>query len=395
MASADASKRSGTRTGKSSHSISLIDIVQNLKEQITDKERQLTAKSRALKEQSQFMERVIASLAESVVVFNLDGTIQSLNPATRDLLGYQDEELVGLPASILCAKAQHAELFRGSRFRALLQGDALTVQEMIYRGRDGQEIPVIWKGSPVLNDEGVVKGFVSIAHDARLERKIYAEKIKAVRAMAASVAHEIRNPLNAIQNSVALLLRDLELTGDDQVLMEIVNEETQRISNIVHQFLRFARPAPSQLQVGSLGPLLDELVTLMRVDERVTSSHRVDCEIAEGLPAVRFDPDKIKQVLWNLVANALDAMPEGGVVAIRACVSQTEGVQMEIEDNGSGIDPEVLPRLFDPFVTTKSRGSGLGLAVVKAIVEAHGGELRVDTMMGRGTRFILGFPKAG
>ena len=377
---------------KGSRRLSLVDLVQALKEQINEKKKLLDAKSRALIEERKFVENVIASMGDSVVIIDSQGLIQSVNQATIELLGYTERDLCGRPASALWARSDQAALFQGAEFSKLLDGHAMTMTDMFYRSQRGEEIPVNWRGAPILDEDGLVKGYVGIAHDVRGERRAQAAKLKAIRTMAASVAHEIRNPLNAIQNSVGLLRRDLELSGDDEELLEIVHEETLRISNIVNQFLRFARPPPAVMEIGDIGVLIRDTVTLLRKDVRVTENHDLVLELPELLPGVRHDRDKVKQILWNLLTNALDALPGGGLLKVSARVIDEDGVEFSVEDNGPGIPKEILPRIFEPFVTSKSRGSGLGLAIVKAIMDSHGGDLRIKTRQGQGTKFILRFP---
>jgi two-component system, sporulation sensor kinase E len=376
---------------KGSRRLSLVDLVQGLKDQISEKKDLLEAKSRALIEERKFVENVIASMGDSVVIIDFKGKIQSVNPATIDLLGYEECEIRGRPATALWSRSEQAELFEGDEFSKMLDGHAMTMTDMFYRTKRGEEIPVNWRGAPILDQDGLVKGYVGIARDVRGERRIQAAKLKAIRTMAASVAHEIRNPLNAIQNSVGLLRRDLDLAGDDEELLEIVHEETLRISNIVNQFLKFARPAPTVMDYGDLGILIRDTMTLLSRDERVTENHVVECEVPSELPHVRHDRDKIKQILWNLLTNALDAMPQGGHLKVSARIVDEKSVEIGVQDSGPGIPGDILPRIFEPFVTTKNRGSGLGLAIVKAIMDSHGGDLRIKTKKGQGTCFFLRF----
>jgi signal transduction histidine kinase len=227
------------------------------------------------------------------------------------------------------------------------------------------------------------------------------EKLRAVRALAASVAHEIRNPLGAIQNSVAVLKRDLPLEGDDRTLMAIVFEEAERIGAIVSQFLSFARPSEPVLAPGDVGELLREVATLAEKDERAqagsqTSGSEARCtelllRVDPDLPTVAFDEDKIKQVVWNLISNALDAA-RSGHVAIRARRAPDGGVEVRVADDGPGIAPEMLARAFEPFRTTKARGTGLGLTISKSIVDAHGGTIRIESAVGSGTTVSFTIP---
>jgi len=203
-----------------------------------------------------------------------------------------------------------------------------------------------------------------------------------VKTLTASVAHEIRNPLGAILNSVALLRRDAPLEGDDARLLEIVHGETERIDGIVRQFLEFARPAPPASSPGDVGPLLEDVATLARRDERAAGKELL-LRIEPALPPVAFDAGQVKQVVWNLVSNALDAARSR--VAVRARPAPGGAVEVRVADDGPGIRPDLLARACEPFRTTKAQGTGLGLAISKRIVEAHGGALRLGSVSGGGT----------
>ncbi len=227
-----------------------------------------------------------------------------------------------------------------------------------------------------------------MARDRRDEKRLEEEKLRAVRALAASVAHEIRNPLGAIQNSVALLLRDLPLEGEDRTLMDIVFSETQRIGGIVSQFLDFARPQEVMLSTGDLGILLEEVSKIAQKDERAARCELL-LQVDQDLPRVAFDADKLRQVLWNLVSNALDA--PGKHVGIRARRAEG-GVEVRVADDGAGMSPEVLARVFEPFRTTKARGTGLGLSISRAIIEKHGGSIRIESAPGEGTTVSFTLP---
>jgi len=385
----------GRDPGKSTERLSLLPLLQALKDQISEKEGLLKAKSRELVSQRDFVENVIASMSDSVVVVAPDGKIQSANPATHELLGYREGELVGRSGGMLWASPDAAARFEGAGFDRLLAGPKQFSTELAYRARSGEAIPVRWQGSPIQDAEGATRGFVQLAHDLRGEHRLQEEKLKAVRTMAASVAHEIRNPLGAIQNSAALLIRDLKLEGDDLTLLEIVYKETRRISSIVNDFLRFARPPAASLQRGSLQPLVEETLTLLRQDERFTERHRIVVDLPYDLPAVPRDPHKVKQVLWNLLSNSLDAMPGLGLLRIEGQPSAAGGILLALSDDGPGFPADMLARAFEPFVTSKTKGTGLGLAIVRALMDAHRGSVSIETAAGQGTKFVLNFPPGG
>jgi PAS domain S-box-containing protein len=365
----------------------IIDVVRRLKEAIADKDRIITERTRDLKEARRRLENIVASIGDAVFVLDGHGAIETVNEAAVELTGYGRGELLGRPAAELWHDPSHRELFSGERFAELLKRDVLQRSDMALRPRSGDPIAVSWTGSPLQDGERVL-GLVGVARDRRDEKRLEEEKLRAVRALAASVAHEIRNPLGAIQNSVALLLRDLPLEGEDRTLMDIVFAETQRIGGIVSQFLTFARPQEVMLATGDLGVLLEEVSRIARKDERARGCELL-LQVDREAPRVAFDADKLRQVLWNLVSNALDA--QGKHVGIRARRAEG-GVEVRVADDGAGMTPEVLARVFEPFRTTKARGTGLGLSISRAIVEKHGGSIRIESAPGEGTTVSFTLP---
>jgi len=227
------------------------------------------------------------------------------------------------------------------------------------------------------------------------ERVIRSERLAAVGELAARIAHEIRNPLGAISNSVGVLRRDLEVEGDDRRLLDVVSQETLRLGSIVADFLKYARPRPVERTPQALTKIVDDLLLLLSQDERAIERIAIECAHEEELPLVEADAAQTREAVWNLLVNAVEAMSEGGT--LRASVRRTKGlaapsVEIEISDTGKGISPADRENIFLPFHTTKTEGTGLGLAIVRRIVEEHGGSVDFRSAAGQGSSFILRFP---
>lgn len=366
--------------------VSILEVIQRLKQQISEKDRIISARADALLSARDYLHRVLAALADPVLVIDPKGRIEFVNQALLELLDEAPEEVVGRSASDLWAEPAQRELFRGANLVDLFRQETTQRADLLIQTRQGKAIPVAWTAT-VLHDDDGPAGLVGIARDARVQRRLEEEKLRTVQALAASVAHEIRNPLGAIRNSIGLLHSGLELSGDDKDLMEIVIEETERISTIVSQFMTFAKPPQPTFGETDLPHLLREVVTLAEQDSRAEGKSFLVHADSE-LPPLTVDEDQIKQVVWNLVINALDAARE--VIALRV---RTLGhsVEVKIADDGPGMPPEVLARATEPFRTTKAQGTGLGLAICKRIVEAHGGTLRLESVPESGTAvsFVL------
>lgn len=233
---------------------------------------------------------------------------------------------------------------------------------------------------------------------------VHSEKMAALGRLVASITHEISNPLQAIQGCLALLGEEVEREKRPQELRKylmIAREELQRISTIVARMRDFYRPTQQAMQLVDVHEVLESVLTLTG-KQLQHSCVRVERDWSPDLPVIEANPDHLKQVFLNLILNAIDAMPDGGAVCVRtACdrlSAQRAGdvpapaVRIEFSDTGSGIPPELLPRLFEPFQTTKEQGAGLGLFVSYSIIQAHHGQIRVSSQVGFGTTVTIWLP---
>ena len=230
------------------------------------------------------------------------------------------------------------------------------------------------------------------------------EKLAATGRLAASIAHEINNPLEAIKNSLYLLVNKTSPDDPNYRFLEIAKKETERVSRILSQMLGFYRPTASMAQVD-LKALIEEAESLVEKHLRQRGV-RLHNDLSAALPAVRASADQIKQVILNLLLNAGDAMPEGGgniYVSTHASSEASpelllsDAVNIQIRDTGKGIADEHVPHIFEPFFSTKQegKGTGLGLWVSFNIVRSHGGNIRVRSRPGRGTTFTITLPIKG
>ncbi|WP_242393604.1 GAF domain-containing protein [Anaeromyxobacter oryzisoli] len=231
----------------------------------------------------------------------------------------------------------------------------------------------------------------SYAELAQAQRQlIQQERLAALGELAAVVAHEVRNPLGVIFNSLGSLRRLLRPHGDAKMLLDILGEEADRLNRIVGDLLDFARPSTPLVRAESLERVVDEAVAA------ALAQHSTAIELHRetgDLPLVSLDARLVRQAVLNVAVNAVQAMPRGGVLTVRTRREERSAL-VEIEDSGAGIPDEVRSRIFEPFFTTKASGTGLGLAVVKRIVEGHGGEISVRSRPGAGTTISLRFPLA-
>lgn len=218
-------------------------------------------------------------------------------------------------------------------------------------------------------------------HDRRTE----AERLACVGELAASIAHEIRNPLAAVINAVRLLDEGGLPPADHAEAVAILNAESRRLQRILDDFLRFSRMRESQPVPGDISALIREVSQLLARDPAVPEGVRIETRGADGSCRAVFDPDQLRQVLWNLMLNAVQAMPDGGRLEI-GVEGIGDEVLVTIADTGAGIPAEIMDKISRPFFTRRKEGSGLGLAVVQRILVQHGSKLWIDSRPGQGTR---------
>jgi signal transduction histidine kinase len=233
----------------------------------------------------------------------------------------------------------------------------------------------------------------SAATEATRARLVQSEKLAALGQLAATIAHEVRNPLAVIRSAAQGLAETLPADAAAHRASSFIIAEIDRLASVVTGLLELARPIQLELRAVAVGDLFDRAL-LLAEHELDARRARVKRDVAADLPALRVDPDLVSQVLLGLLVNAAEELPEGGEVRLAACA--TDGVvELAVEDSGAGIPAELRERVFEPFFTTRARGIGLGLAVARQIVEAHGGRIEAAERSGGGARIVIRLPPAG
>jgi PAS domain S-box-containing protein len=367
-----------------------------------------------------FLETLFNTIEDGVLVVDETGRIIYLNRAISLLLGFPADQIEGEPLSRFLPELDWAKLARPDH-----QGGARVIRHEFEISYPRQRFLRLY-GAPLDGEAPGSAGMALIIHDATEAREktfeaIESERIQALTLLAASVAHEIGNPLNALHIHLQLMERELrklnklaggwtgrkagtprgaqmaeataevlEIGGKLEKYLNVATGEIERLDSVVTQFLQAIRPTQPQLRPASLNDVVGETIELLR-RELENRGQRLEIGLAANLPQTPFDPSQIKQVLINLVKNAMQAMSRGGVLAIRTGVSGEE-VWVSISDTGGGIPHEQLNRIFEPFYTTKKKGSGLGLMIVQRIVRAHGGHIELESRVGQGTVFKIWLP---
>jgi PAS domain S-box-containing protein len=346
-------------------------------------------------------ERKFRSLVENAedLIYLVDtaGRLRYLNPAARTLLGVDPGELCAAASPVL-ALVHPDDLPRvEAALQRMLAGEIMRSFEYRMVAAGGSAVRWFSQTNVPLRDaDGAIVGMQGIAHDITRRREMQAQIAQAERLadlgrMAASIAHEIRNPLGAIVNAITVLRRPA--VPPDPRLLDIVSEEAARLDTILSEFLLFARPPAHTPIRCDLPELIDDTLLLFRGDGGLPPEVDLAWRAPRGLPAVLIDPGQIRQVLWNLLKNAAEAMTGRGRIDVAAEMADQDGaVVVSVTDDGPGVvDPAAV---FEPFYTTRAQGTGLGLAIVDRIVRSHGGAVTVANVPGRGAMFSVRLPLA-
>ncbi len=218
------------------------------------------------------------------------------------------------------------------------------------------------------------------------------ERLAAAGRMAAQIAHEIRNPLAAISGAVQVLRDEIPLNEDQKSLMEIVVKESSRVSNSIEQFLDLASPGKKAFSMVRLSEALEETLTLLRASGELNGRYKVAGNFSTSEATYYGSASQFKQIFWNLTRNALKAMPEGGTLTFDFLLDGRRELKIRVADTGRGLSPEEKKHLFEPFFTRFENGRGLGLVVVRRIVDDYDGKIEVNSALKRGTEIIISLP---
>jgi two-component system, sporulation sensor kinase E len=339
-----------------------------------------------------FLEKVFEALHEGVIILDPHGEIGFLNHAACQFFGLNPERAPGEHISSQIRGLDWPTLGKPGR---TISRDL----EVFYPEKRFLNFYLAPIDDAEKPDEPL--GYVMLVRDltttrAEAEETLESERLNSLTLLAAGVAHEIGNPLNSLDIHLQLLGRKLrKLPPGDRAPLEenlaTAREEIQRLDMILKQFLHAVRPTTPHRERQDLHALLHETLKLLE-QELAARSIAVELDLADSLPPAMIDPGQFQQVFYNLIRNAYQAIPDGhGRITIRTRVTDFEFV-ISIEDNGTGISPEHMGALFEPYRTTKSSGSGLGLLIVRRIIREHGGEIAVESEENHGTRVLIHLP---
>ena len=347
--------------------------------------------SQTLHESQNYTRQVIASMVHGVLSIDITGRVVSSNQQAAALLGVARSDMEHLDLK---------EIFDFEKTgiaKTLEQGISVLSHEIQFRRPGGDSLPLLLTVTPIREEAGKRGGAVVVLRDLseikRLEHQVQrTEKLAAIGRLAAGVAHEIRNPLSSIRGFAYLLGKNNGKMTPEKEYADVMVREIDRINHVVTDLLNFARPMEPEPASTDIIDLVEHVVALVSTD---ANDHRVDIVVDcdNHLVPIMVDPNQVTQALLNLILNAVNAMGRGGRIDIQIRARNAgDGVCVQVEDDGPGIPPERLEKIFDPFYTTRDNGTGLGLAIVKKIVESHDGKVLVASPppgKQRGTRVSL------
>jgi len=360
---------------------------------------QLQHASNQIEDLQALSRHIIDSLTSGLATTDIEGRILTFNRAASTITGIPVEEAVGRPAiEVLGLPPEFATLFG-----AQVQRPRLPRIDIALKRGDGRKIE-IGLSTAILNtprgEVGFLLTFQDVTEVRRLDREARVQqRLAAVGEMAAGIAHEIRNPLASMAGSIQILRQEVQLTPEQSQLMDIVLRESERLNDTIRSFLAYARPQRHALSRVDARLVVTDAAALLENSSELTPGHRIAVDVPDEAVWLRADENQLRQIVWNLASNGLRAMPDGGTLTLAARsvpAAGSEGeVVIEVRDQGTGIPPEELDGIFQPFRAGFARGTGLGLSIVQRIVADYGGEIQVTSDRGTGTTVLVRMPVAG
>ncbi len=369
--------------------IGTLGVARNLTE-IRRLEDELAAKNR-------FMANILQDSADAILTMDPNDIVTSWNRGAESVFGYSAAEMIGKPVSMLLTpELREAEELKRIAERVRIHG-AVRSYQTERMTKDGRRIQVIFTRTAIRDDQGRIIGASAVLKDVtayrNMERQLAdAEHLATLGELSAGLAHEVKNPLAGIKGAIEVIRDSVPASDIHREILGDVLHEVDRIDKIVRDLLTYAKPKPPSLTAIHLPVLAQRIIAMVRKSAG-NDALVIRLQKCNDIPGFTGDETQLEQVLLNLLLNAQKAMPAGGKINVRLQYNPAAGsVGFEVEDEGPGIPDEIRKKLFQPFFTTRTDGTGLGLATCMKNVQYHGGTIEVKSESGRGTSFIVNIP---
>lgn len=379
-------------------------------EELKKKKSELIQKQVDYDQLETFNRNIIQSLDSGLLTIDLKGRINFLNRTAEKILKRKGEELENL--SLFDLFPEMTKVLEKMKKSVILSSSDYQRYEMLLTDETKKKSYLGFSISPLTDPNGSVIGHTLIFQDITRFKEMEEQmkrydRMAAIGALAAGMAHEIRNPLASLSGAIQMLKMELSLDPQQEHLMDITLRESERLNALIHDFLLFAQPPQIELSPWKLGQIIDETVELFMHSPDFHEGLRITWTERNGDIEAWVDPGQIRQVLWNLLINAAQAISSegdiqialertkenlGGGLLFNDLKYQNDWVKISISDSGKGISPQDKEKIFEPFYTTKEEGTGLGLSIVHKIIENHKGVIRVESELGKGATFTIFLP---
>ncbi len=373
-----------------------------LKRRIAKKEEEILRLTRELENVRNFTESIIESIGSGIIITGINDVITYINKAGENILGYSKEEILGKPFSILGLREKQKE------FNPFIDHpDEFDMRrEGWIKRKDQAEFPVGFTINSHKNVRGEVIGKVIIFRDLTKVYKIQEEisrmdRLVSLGKLASGIAHEIRNPLAGIKTTAQALGEELSKDDPKREYLNRITREIDRLNELLKTFFSFAKPQTLNPTSCHIKEITNAIVPFLIREIAEKRIHFIE-NYHPMLPKIYVDKNQMHQAFLNLFLNAIQAMPDGGELKIEAnpiTINSSDGskkgfVKIIISDTGKGIPPHILPKIFDPFFSTKPKGIGLGLSITYQIIKQHGGTIKVESQWGKGSSFTINLPES-
>ncbi|MBI2931735.1 MAG: PAS domain S-box protein [Planctomycetes bacterium] len=348
----------------------------------------------ALREKTEYLENILHNSADAIVVVDALNRIRTWSEGARRMFGFEPAEVIGADVEVL-VPPEHRHSGDETRFRTRVQREGFVKDhECVRQTKDGRRLTVQITSTLLRDKKGRILGRSSIVRDVTHLKKLQEDLIRsqslaAVGELAATVAHEIKNPLAGISGAIQVIAESIPPENGRREIVDEILEQIRRLDNTVRDLLIFARPATP---VKAPVPFKETFWRAWSLLGQQPAAQHVNFTV-DGPDDLIMDADAhlLHQVWVNLFQNAVEAMHKGGTLSVRIAAGPV--ARVEIQDTGAGVSPEHMARLFRPFFSTKTRGTGLGLAITRKIIEAHGGSVWIESRLHQGTTVVVEIPR--